>query len=67
MEVNDREEPHEIEETEKGCRYMSGYERVKLRLDTRFSETRALLERMREKCTERDIWKRRETLSEERW
>lgn len=40
VEVHDEEEPHEVEQTEKGKRYMSGYERVKMRLDERFRETR---------------------------
>ncbi|WP_433624053.1 hypothetical protein [Halomicrococcus sp. NG-SE-24] len=40
IEVDDDEEPHEIEETEKGQRYMSGYERAKERLDTAFQQTK---------------------------
>ena len=39
VEVDDSEEPHEVEETKKGRRYMSGYERVKLRLDQHFRAT----------------------------
>ncbi len=40
IEVNDSEEPHKIEETEKGQRYMSGYERAKKRLDKTFEKTK---------------------------
>ena len=38
--VDDSEEPHKVKETGKGKRYMSGYERVKLRLDTHYRETK---------------------------
>lgn len=40
VEVDDDEEPHEIEQTEKGKRYMSGYERAKMRLDETFQQTK---------------------------
>lgn len=40
VEVDDDEEPHEIEETAKGERYMSGYERTKMQLDTKFKRTK---------------------------
>ena len=40
IEVDDDEEPHEIIETEKGERYLSGYERAKLRLDSRYRRTK---------------------------
>lgn len=40
VDVDESEEPHKVTETEKGDRYMSGYERVKLRLDARFRETK---------------------------
>jgi len=40
VEVNDEEEPHEVEQTEKGQRYMSGYERTKMRLDETFRKTK---------------------------
>lgn len=39
VQVDEEDEPHEIEETEKGKRYMSGYERAKMRLDEAFSNT----------------------------
>lgn len=41
VQVDEEDEPHEIEETEKGKRYMSGYERAKMRLDETFSKTRS--------------------------
>lgn len=40
VEVDDEDEPHEIRQTEKGERYMSGYERTKLRLDETFRQTK---------------------------
>lgn len=40
IKVSDDKEPHEITETEKGDRYLSGYERTKMRLDTRFERTK---------------------------
>lgn len=40
IEVDDEDEPHKITETEKGDRYMSGYERTKMRLDTEFQRTK---------------------------
>lgn len=41
VEVDDDDEPHEVEQTEKGKRYMSGYEQAKLRLDETFQQTKA--------------------------
>lgn len=40
VEVDDESEPHEVKQTEKGQRYMSGYERAKLRLDESFRQTK---------------------------
>jgi uncharacterized protein YwgA len=40
VEVDDEEEPHEVKQTEKGERYMSGYEKAKMRLDDKFRETK---------------------------
>jgi len=40
LEVDDDDEPHEIEQTEKGQRYMSGYEQAKMRLDESFQQTK---------------------------
>lgn len=40
VEVDEEEEPHEVEQTEKGRRYMSGYERAKLRLDETYHKTK---------------------------
>lgn len=40
VDVDDDEEPHEIEQTEKGRRYMSGYEQAKQQLDTTFQQTK---------------------------
>jgi uncharacterized protein YwgA len=40
VDVEDDEEPHEVEQTEKGRRYMSGYERTKMRLDDSFRQTK---------------------------
>ena len=40
VDVEDDEEPHEVEQTEKGRRYMSGYERTKMRLDESFRQTK---------------------------
>lgn len=40
VEVDDDEEPHEVEQTEKGKRYMSGYEQAKQRLDESFQQTK---------------------------
>lgn len=40
VELNEEEEPHEIKQTEKGNRYLSGYEQTKLRLDDTFRETK---------------------------
>lgn len=39
LEVDADDDPHEIFETEKGERYMSGYERTKSKLDTGFRRT----------------------------
>jgi uncharacterized protein YwgA len=43
VEVDDDSEPHEISETEKGRRYLSGYEQAKLRLDDGFRQTKERL------------------------
>lgn len=40
VEVDDDEEPHTVEQTKKGERYMSGYERTKNRLDETYQVTR---------------------------
>lgn len=40
VDVEDDEEPHEVEQTKKGRRYMSGYERTKMRLDESFRQTK---------------------------
>lgn len=40
VEVDDDDEPHGVEQTEKGERYMSGYERAKMRLDESFRQTK---------------------------
>lgn len=40
VKVDDEEEPHEVEQTEKGKRYMSGYEQAKLQLDENFRQTK---------------------------
>lgn len=40
VEVDEEDEPHEIRQTEKGERYMSGYERTKMRLDETFRQTK---------------------------
>lgn len=40
VEVDDDSEPHEVKQTEKGQRYMSGYERAKLLLDESFRQTK---------------------------
>lgn len=40
VDVEEDEEPHEVEQTEKGQRYMSGYERAKMRLDESFRQTK---------------------------
>lgn len=40
VDVEEDEEPHEVEQTAKGERYMSGYERAKMRLDESFRETK---------------------------
>ncbi|WP_049893554.1 hypothetical protein [Halogranum rubrum] len=40
VEVEEDEEPHKISETEKCKRYMSGYERTKMRLDDAFNTTK---------------------------
>lgn len=40
VDVEDDEEPHTVEQTKKGKRYMSGYERTKKRLDETYRETR---------------------------
>jgi uncharacterized protein YwgA len=40
VDVEDDEEPHEVEQTQKGRRYMSGYERTKMRLDGSFRQTK---------------------------
>lgn len=44
VKVDDSDEPHEVIETEKGQRYMSGYERTKTRLDDAFARTREKVE-----------------------
>lgn len=40
VDVEEEEEPHEVVQTEKGQRYMSGYERAKMRLDESFRQTK---------------------------
>lgn len=45
VEVDDKEEPHEVEQTDKGKRYMSGFERAKMRLDERFRETKQRIQK----------------------
>lgn len=45
VDVDDDEEPHEVEQTEKGKRYMSGYERAKKQLDDRFQKTKEKIAR----------------------
>ncbi|MFD1514005.1 hypothetical protein [Halomarina rubra] len=40
VEVDESDEPHKIGETEKGERYMSGFERTKSRLDSKFARTK---------------------------
>jgi len=49
VEVNDEEEPHEVEQTDKGKRYMSGYERTKIRLDETFQQTKQRIQKTVEK------------------
>lgn len=41
VDVNEDEEPYTVSETEKGRRYLSGYERTKLILDNTFQNTRS--------------------------
>lgn len=40
VDVDDDDEPHEVTQTEKGERYVSGYERTKIRLDSTFARTK---------------------------
>ena len=40
VEVDDEKEPNEMKQTKKGERYMSGYEKTKLRLDEGFQQTK---------------------------
>lgn len=40
VDIDEEEEPHEIEQLEKGERYMSGYKRAKMRLDRSFQQTK---------------------------
>jgi uncharacterized protein YwgA len=49
VEVDEDEEPHEMEQTEKGQRYMSGYERTKRRLDETFQLTKNRIRKTVEK------------------
>jgi len=41
LDVDEENEPHEIRETGKGERYISGYERLKWKIDNRFRETKS--------------------------
>jgi len=45
LDVDDGEEPHEIEQTDKGERYLSGYQQAKLRLDKNFRKTLQQIEK----------------------
>lgn len=40
VDVDEDEEPYSVSETEKGQRYMSGFERTKMRLDDTFQQTK---------------------------
>jgi uncharacterized protein YwgA len=53
VDVDEDEEPHEVEQTEKGQRYMSGYERTKRRLDETFQLTKKRIRKTVEKHGEK--------------